>query len=341
MFPLLRLPYLCIQDITNMWELIDLYNFSILSKRAKRISRRKKENDSTVKLEFDYYSISLYRNSRVVLELPTKQFLSDRSQFPLFDPRMCVLLQTTKHLLDVFNCSLDMRDWRLKPPMTKDQLIMMIDWLNGMENEVKKIVIKSATWEMLELFMNRFQRSIRKLYIRNKLGHNDYKSLNFQVKQLFLSNSSKWFHLDFLFSLDCDRIEMYNSILTEEDLNMFLRSWQEGKTNRNLKSFEFQTCSDLDIKKIVKDCGAKLKDPRTTKHEFPHIKCLKDRGNWICGGIHIRGNDGRLAILNGYFDYVEDKDVPEDLIEYYLECLELWNSGIKTWERKCSHFNFF
>uniref|UniRef100_A0A1I7U1C0 FBA_2 domain-containing protein n=2 Tax=Caenorhabditis tropicalis TaxID=1561998 RepID=A0A1I7U1C0_9PELO len=196
---------------------------------------------------------------------------------------------------------------------------------------------------MFELFMNKFRKNVDQLYLHNiKLESNGFilKLLNFKIKQKFVSIYSEWIHLDFLLSLDCEYITAFKNNLSAEDMNMFLRSWQEGKTNRNLKYGKLRMCSDLDVKEVLKDCGGELMDPRTSRIKFSDL-CYPDK--WIHGGIHIRRNDGRLAVIELTGDYLikEDSNVTEKNIEKYLKTVELWNSRDSTWEEDWFHIYIF
>uniref|UniRef100_A0A1I7U1B0 FBA_2 domain-containing protein n=1 Tax=Caenorhabditis tropicalis TaxID=1561998 RepID=A0A1I7U1B0_9PELO len=238
----------------------------------------------------------------------------------------------------------------MKPPLTNDQLIMMIDWLNGIKHEIKEVYIKSATGLMLELFMNRFQRSIEKLEVQDqyiKCEGINYKRLNFEIKNSFSSYSS-WYTLDFLFSMDTKRIDIDCSKFLEEDINMFLRSWQEGKTNRNLNQMDMITVGERDMRKVLKDCEGVLMDPRTTKFEVFEQKNIyssffspREPNKWIHGGIHIRRNDGRLAVIDNSKYWTVNEHVSEKQIEKYEITREIWNSEDDTWFESWFHIYFF
>uniref|UniRef100_A0A1I7UZV5 F-box domain-containing protein n=1 Tax=Caenorhabditis tropicalis TaxID=1561998 RepID=A0A1I7UZV5_9PELO len=327
MFPLLRLPFLCIQNIFDLLDIIELYNFSLISKRAKRISKRRKVNELELQLYSESPSIWIGKKDewRRPLDFERNRFVIGRRNPPAMDPNVSPFLEALQHFMEV--CRFDSVEFELRPPLTDDQLFTMIDWLNGLKTE--NISIRSATWPMFELFMNRFRRSIQKLsFIGQEWNGVIYKHLNFEIKQSFTSNRSDWFNLDFLFSMDTETITSYDTNLSAEDLNVFLRSWQEGKTNRNLKQVKVTTCSKVDMKKVLKGCGGEIMDPRTTKLKFRPF-----RFKWICGGIHIRRNDGRLAVIQNddCSTWKKEEDVPENDIENYLKQLEMWNSEESSW----------
>uniref|UniRef100_A0A1I7U1A9 FBA_2 domain-containing protein n=1 Tax=Caenorhabditis tropicalis TaxID=1561998 RepID=A0A1I7U1A9_9PELO len=204
----------------------------------------------------------------------------------------------------------------------------MIDWLNGMKSEIKRVYVEPATGLMLELFMNRFQRSIEDLEVQDryiKCEEINYKRLHFKIKNSF-SSYSAWYTLDFLFSLGCEQIEAFFTNFSGKELNVFLRSWQEGKTNQKLNRIKISTCRNEIMSHVLKDCEAELIDPRTTKLKFQDPI---DLDIWIHGGIHFRRNDGRLAVIDINYEASEEtkEEVSEKHIQKYLREREMWDSG--------------
>uniref|UniRef100_A0A1I7T4P6 FBA_2 domain-containing protein n=1 Tax=Caenorhabditis tropicalis TaxID=1561998 RepID=A0A1I7T4P6_9PELO len=142
--------------------------------------------------------------------------------------------------------------------------------------------------------------------------------------------------------MDTEQIAANNIDLSEEDLNMFLRSWQEGKTNQGLRVCKL-TVDFFDVRKVLKDCGGQLMDPRTTKLKFPKLgKYGFIDDVWIRGGIHIRRNDGRLAVIqtNNYVYWREGEGAREEDVKEYLRNLEIWNSENRRFVRE-RVFNFY
>uniref|UniRef100_A0A1I7V1B3 Nucleotid_trans domain-containing protein n=1 Tax=Caenorhabditis tropicalis TaxID=1561998 RepID=A0A1I7V1B3_9PELO len=92
------------------------------------------------------------------------------------------------------------------------------------------------------------------------------------------------------------------------------------------------------MKEVLKGCGGELMDPRTTKMKFqePDYPDM-----YIHGGIHIRRNDGRLAVIdiNYYDSYHEDAGTQE--IQKYLSSREIWESKDDYWYEPCFRFFFF
>uniref|UniRef100_A0A1I7U1D6 FBA_2 domain-containing protein n=3 Tax=Caenorhabditis tropicalis TaxID=1561998 RepID=A0A1I7U1D6_9PELO len=227
-------------------------------------------------------------------------------------PNISPFLQATQHFIDVFNCFFEIIEFRLRPLLTDDQLIMFIDWLNGVKNEIREIIILSAMSSLFEVFRNRFRKSINTLTLLDT-DFSDSES----------SNSP----LDFLFNINIERIISHNPNLSAEDLNLFLRSWQEGKTNLNLKQVKFIFWEGKDVKEVLKDCGGELMDPRETK-----IKFRERYDIWYRGGIHIRRNDGRLAVIDtSGHEYWKEDEIYEEHALKYLEDHEIWNSENSPW----------
>uniref|UniRef100_A0A1I7U1D9 FBA_2 domain-containing protein n=1 Tax=Caenorhabditis tropicalis TaxID=1561998 RepID=A0A1I7U1D9_9PELO len=191
MFPLLCLPTSCFQNVTDMWEIIDLYNFSILSQKAKRISRRKQGNYLEVSLNIHKGSLYFSKRSRHVCTMVfgQNQFIVGRRETPLRNVDILSFIDATEHFMDVLNCRIERI--KFKPPLTNDRLIMMIDCLNEMKTEIRAVEIKSATWRIYELFMNRFRKSIEQLCVFESDLESDeivHTRPNFEIKKFFCSN---------------------------------------------------------------------------------------------------------------------------------------------------------
>uniref|UniRef100_A0A1I7V1C1 FBA_2 domain-containing protein n=1 Tax=Caenorhabditis tropicalis TaxID=1561998 RepID=A0A1I7V1C1_9PELO len=299
MFPLLKLPLLCIQEVTDQWDVIELISFSFLSKRAKRISKRRKRNDFNVNLKLNSCSPSLhcdYSNPLPDVRYHEGQELIRSSDISSF-------LENTQHFMDILNCPFERVRFQLEPLITNDQLIGMINWLNGMKNDINEVWIQSATSQMFESIIKRFRKRIRNLNVYEagfQHGGIVHKRLNFEVNHIFTSTESPWIRLDFIFSMNLERISAIITNLSAKDLNLFLKSWQEGKTNQRLKRFLVTTRFDRDIKKVLKGCKAELMDPRTTKLKVRTLDYAGYKDVWIHGGIHIKGNDGRLAVIQNH-----------------------------------------
>uniref|UniRef100_A0A1I7UZQ0 FBA_2 domain-containing protein n=1 Tax=Caenorhabditis tropicalis TaxID=1561998 RepID=A0A1I7UZQ0_9PELO len=335
MFPFFQLPLLCIQDVSDLWEIVELYNFSLLSKRAKRIAKRKKVNNSMVNLHFNSRSIAFMIGPCDVdfyLNFKQNRFIVDSKECVSLETDISPFLKALQHFLDVSNCRFEMVYFELISPLTDDQLIAIIDWMNGLKTAIEQIVIRYATWPMFELFMSRFRKSIselRPLHLDFKRDNIVLKRLNFEIKYTFSSNFCSWFHLDFLFSMDTEKITVYAINLCAEDLNKYIRSWQEGKTSRKVKQVQLRFSTQRDVKEVLKGCGGELMDPRTTKLSFRGISSSGYNYNYfVYGGIYIRGNDGRLAIVetDGQDYWSDNEGSHAERVQTYLKAQDIWNN---------------
>uniref|UniRef100_A0A1I7U1D8 FBA_2 domain-containing protein n=1 Tax=Caenorhabditis tropicalis TaxID=1561998 RepID=A0A1I7U1D8_9PELO len=263
------------------------------------------------------------------------QFVTRRRETPLENTEIPSFIEATNHFMDVLNCRIDSLSLELKPPLTEDQLIVMIDCLNGIKTDIGQVLIVSSTSPPFELFMNRIRKSVSKFYSSiDDSERNVHIPLNFEIKEYF-SSTCPWLHLDSLLNMNTEKISASAINLSAEDLNVFLRSWQEGKTNRKLKSAKLRMSSERDVKEVLKGCEGQLMDPRTTK-----LKCNEcyDLDFFIGGGIHIRGNDGRLAVIdtNGQEWCSNYDDTYEKRVQKYLKEREIWNSenSAEKWMEK-------
>uniref|UniRef100_A0A1I7T4P5 FBA_2 domain-containing protein n=1 Tax=Caenorhabditis tropicalis TaxID=1561998 RepID=A0A1I7T4P5_9PELO len=322
MFPLFLLPLLCIQEVTDLWESVDLYKFSTLSKKAKRISKKRKANPYKVILDVGSHTLTLEKNG-----LRDYVWTFESEEIDLF-----LYLQANQHFMDVFNCPLGITI-DLEPPLTDDQLIMMIDWLNNMKNDIEWVEIQYAIWPMFDIFMNRFKRSVDMFTMHQHMYSSFvYKSPCFEIKQILDSDFSGWFGREFIMNMDPEQILANEIDLSGADLNVFLRSWQEGKTNRGLRVCKLSLNRYFNIREVLKGCGAKMMDPRTTKLYFRSVDGLLHHDIWIYGGFYIRRNDGRLAVIQTYLfqSFKENEDTHWKHIPSFLEARDMWNSENST-----------
>uniref|UniRef100_A0A1I7TU06 FBA_2 domain-containing protein n=1 Tax=Caenorhabditis tropicalis TaxID=1561998 RepID=A0A1I7TU06_9PELO len=141
--------------------------------------------------------------------------------------------------------------------------------------------------------------------------------------------------------MDTEKIIAYETNFSAEDLNIFLRSWQEGKTNQKLKEIKLETRLETDVKEVLKGCGGELMDPRTSKLKFRYPGGDRYLDLCVHGGIHIKETDRRIAVIGGYLNDEEEEDVPEEEIEEYLNNLSNWNSENEHWYKKTYDLFFF
>uniref|UniRef100_A0A1I7V1B4 F-box domain-containing protein n=1 Tax=Caenorhabditis tropicalis TaxID=1561998 RepID=A0A1I7V1B4_9PELO len=334
MFRFLQLPLLCIQEVTDQWDVLEIYNFSLLSKRAKKVAKRNKMGNLTLDFDFRFRSLTFRKNGEAYPELVFEENRFQRrwgirsfSDVPSF-------LEATQHFLDVFKCHFEYVRFELKDTLYRETPILLNNWLNGLKTDIKKVVIDSTTQRMFELFMNGFNRNIEDLSVYGDLNSESVTRSNFEIKHSFNSNSS-FIKLDLLLNIDTKIIELGHTNLEAKEMNKFLRSWQEGKTNHKLKLFKFTFYIREDMKEVLKDCGAEIMDPRTTKLKSWTL----DQGYiWRYGGIHIRRNDGRLAVIQtDQYEYsTEHEDTDPRQLQRYLKALEIWNSEDTSdlWEER-------
>uniref|UniRef100_A0A1I7TTY7 FBA_2 domain-containing protein n=2 Tax=Caenorhabditis tropicalis TaxID=1561998 RepID=A0A1I7TTY7_9PELO len=228
--------------------------------------------------------------------------------------------------MDVFNRRFGVIYFKLEPPLTNDQLIEIINWLNNTKTEIREVIILEATLPMFEIFISSFRKNLDFFdvfaNVSNGIGHQEP---NFQIRRFFFSEYSTWFNHEYLMSLDCEHIQANKMDFSSENMNQFFRSWQEGKTNRRLERCELQLNSYSDVKNALKGCGGELMDPRTTRLKFRSSN--GGHNIWIYGGIHFRGNDGRLAVveLTGTYFSRENDENCQTQIKLYLEEMEKWD----------------
>ncbi|PIC43708.1 hypothetical protein B9Z55_004341 [Caenorhabditis nigoni] len=107
------------------------------------------------------------------------------------------------------------------------------------------------------------------------------------IKQLLIDNGS-WITLDYLMSLKMSTIELWNTNLTNEDMNVIFKSWMEMRSLQNLKSFEINLSNRGDfVEAALKDISYK-KRPSITGRYSSYIRE---------GPFEVTRKDGRMATI--------------------------------------------
>ncbi|CAO4364049.1 unnamed protein product [Caenorhabditis nigoni] len=79
------------------------------------------------------------------------------------------------------------------------------------------------------------------------------------IKQLLIDNGS-WITLDYVMNLKMSTLSLWNTNLTNEDMNVIFKSWMEMKSHQNLKSFEINlTNREKFVEVALKDIPYKMR----------------------------------------------------------------------------------
>uniref|UniRef100_A0A1I7UZR8 FBA_2 domain-containing protein n=1 Tax=Caenorhabditis tropicalis TaxID=1561998 RepID=A0A1I7UZR8_9PELO len=143
----------------------------------------------------------------------------------------------------------------------------------------------------------------------------------------------EWLSLDHLLSMDCKEIDMRNDFISNQEVNLFLKSWKEGKTNSRLErigmKYGYEKVVDWNI--ILKGLKPKIRDLRTTKYKFMKRSMYRNEYViWRHGGIDIQRDDGTIGMicLLSFDALEENEEISQIAIDYFEKYRDKdWNSG--------------
>ncbi|EFO93980.1 hypothetical protein CRE_09781 [Caenorhabditis remanei] len=311
-FPMLRLPFVPLQEVFKAMDPFEIINFSIISKRAKAITKQmsfcprysiRLFIDETLGIEIrgtDKLGLSMYlitpdkRIDGKIVEIERVGFILRRVYKYSKDPvdewkQLCIYVLEIfkKQTIDVLSMTMD--DF-------VDQNVSIIDFLR---TNVKSV-------DVCYLFQSEEENDVNEhaAYLLNNLKVNnvlnfllDMKNGNFDgkipknLKELHIL-SSQWIGYEKLLEIDCKRVVLRDNQISNKQWNLFLKKWIAVETHSNLEYLhldyreieEFKTLVLHDIPHEVVDGGVK----RTINGYLnSHIE--------INGGIDIRRVDGKTA----------------------------------------------
>ncbi|CAL2040067.1 unnamed protein product [Caenorhabditis brenneri] len=344
---ILHLTSLCILEIIENWNLMELYSFSLISKRAEVIAKMKKfptpkkaiistHEGFSVILE---YSESVHwhfkftedgRQSENHLDDPCKKNpIKWESRTFFFQDPVQDGLKFADFLFDLFNVSLTDIDMNLSGVKNPDELMRTIEWIDTQKQlEITKTTVIARTKNLLPLVVQMYQKKTKALHIWALFGNEEPDptvifSPNLELDELYVPQFSNYgMSLDFLLSSNFPKIDMGGQSMTCQDINTFLNSWKSGITNSKLKYCKLSMFCRIDIRTIFKGLKPIVHDPNTTKivHRDGYLnRCFYS-------GIEIQRIDGKRARFNlktYWLKEGEDAEIHQEVVDEYEDSEEL------------------
>ncbi|EFO90318.1 hypothetical protein CRE_19602 [Caenorhabditis remanei] len=318
-FPILRLPFLAIEEVFKAMHPFEIINFSIISKRTKGIA---KQMGFYPKYAIEFYihetlEIRLHGTKNVVSffyvmtpdekmdgKIEEKQWgrFITRREFK-YDP-VDEWKQWFKYVLEIFKKqSIDILAMTLTTFV--EQNVSIIDFLKANEISVdecnlyqrdKKINVDKHTAYLLD---NIKINSVLcyDVYINN----DDFNpKIPKSLQELRIYNS-KWIGYERLLEIDCKSVILEKNRISDKEWNIFLKKWIAMETNKNMEYLELDNIQLDRFRDLV-------------LHDIPHEvvdrgvkRVLKTRRNAtqvISGGIDIKRNDGKTATFFVYREFL-------------------------------------
>ncbi|KAF1771109.1 hypothetical protein GCK72_002934 [Caenorhabditis remanei] len=327
-FRLLKLPLLAFKNILSYWNPDEIFDFSLISKRTKYLTKSLTQKSTSATIFFDP---KLY--VRLVFQLqPYNEHcfaLNDGFRHFRFSTENVIegFLDVLKHLLNIFNASV--KTIHIDAKLGEKDMNLIFKYINNLEQEsILKLYYNCDKTKQIDYLLQSNKKPIEvlelyairdKTYVRETISDSSpiqlYKCLN----TICLSDG------DLLTMLNTVEMDIRKSVLTNEYLNMFLKSWTSGRTNSRLKLAFFRVKETINLRTILKGIPVVKRDPRNTKRYFETQLWGGTYSNWIFGGYDIQLSDGRTATLQ-WHKYKRNSDcspVPVRWIQKYEDVNEM------------------
>ncbi|CAL2043589.1 unnamed protein product [Caenorhabditis brenneri] len=278
-FPLLRLPYLCIEAVILNSEVCDLINFSYISKRTNRLVKSFKSPVSHIVIRLDQDKSIILKPMQFVLELKSTDKL--------------------KNLIELFKCSVDYLNIdgdHLTDPINFDFNFKKINKLFvGGKKEIENHKLKHL--------MEQFEVSDGFILACpiSKDFHCDPKLFEAKFLVLAEKKSAGWVTGDYLSQLgNIHRFDIDYPQFGIKDVVEFITRWFNSIENTTLKAFTVVFENPFSPEDLVLDHLQPMRwDPerRPATMINPWITDLSN-------GLDILRSDGQLATILADDDYV-------------------------------------
>ncbi|EFO91968.1 hypothetical protein CRE_11473 [Caenorhabditis remanei] len=310
-FPLLRLPRLALIPVFQQMESIDVIAFSLLSNRARFMS---KTHGLTV-TSIDIMTV----NHSLVLDI----VLGDDKKLQLFlrlIPEnvldfIGVLVnnkivkwrnlgfsraECIQRIMDVTNCAsiqelkfCETESFHALPILATlpniEQILITQDCNEGFVHKMFEILSKVTS--NIDVFQNRMENleQFQKVLMLNMnsitiklMTPRDPTRLRLSLDDLLICNAV---HLD-----------LFGVMISVKDLNRFFMSWMRNKSNPRLEHLKFITVEEVSTDVLLKGLNV-IEMPRTTTRTFRVYENSRCREKVVTGGMDVMRLDGTQATL--------------------------------------------
>ncbi|EFO84243.1 hypothetical protein CRE_15635 [Caenorhabditis remanei] len=333
-FSLLCLPRLALIEVVKCWNPIEIYLFSRVSRKTKKISKLVKipylklwlnvSNCYYVNVGDPYCGLrshwffQLYPGLRNYERYRTERYLdiysknAGKSIGKLID-----------HCQEIFDCEFGGMSIIIDPVMKSSNLNVFMNWINKHEKLTKIPYLiayseKESDEFYLNWFMNNFKKDIGVLY----LGRSHYVcKVNGKVDELSLYSREK-LDLDHLIRMDCIYMRGGETSLTNRDLNVFMKNWKEMKANERIGFYLIRVKENLDWSIILDGLDGEIRDVRTVRREYTS-PWDEEQVYKVNGGVDITRTDGKVATIGMTFHMIfQDEPLSREMIRDYQRLIQ-------------------
>ncbi|CAL2042886.1 unnamed protein product [Caenorhabditis brenneri] len=351
-FPLFRLPFLALCEILNFYGPQDIIQLSLCSKRSLRVAKKfwkKKEkitaelsvrkvrivklffqNHFSFKKQFFYrfaivdaknYHYQQMHNVRVGDALVPSVQMNEELTVTFWQDKIHGIGQLVSYIKDLFDVPTVPTSITLESEDYENEFIDTMDCLMKIQEPVQDCILQNEgpiTDECLTHLLDSCKIT-GDLKIYGELSTQFSHNWNIHLDGLYISESS-CITLQNLMNINCKHLQLRNSNLTSEDINQFLKHWQNGGNSRiEYASIEMKSINHPIIKSgidIVPQPG-KL---------FRFYSFMSNKVELKRGGLKIQRNDGTTGgcFLNKYsFEFgVDPFEFEVDPFDFRLDPFE-------------------
>ncbi|EFO93991.1 hypothetical protein CRE_09808 [Caenorhabditis remanei] len=311
-FPILRLPFLAIEEVFKAMDPFEIIKFSMISKRTKGIAK----NMSF----YSKYSIQINYDEEPQVSVVGPKYMTacfhiftsneekngkvedrdwdDRNELLVWkysDNLIEEWKQLSKHVLEIFKKqTIDVL--RMTMDAFVDQNVSIIDFLKTNWKSVndchlyqtrqEKNVDEHTAYFLDNITINANLLSL--LNIKNK--HFDGK-IPKNLKEIHIENS-KWIGYERLLEIDCKHVTLENDEISNKEWNLFLKKWIAMETNQNLVFLELDYTDLEEFRdRVLHDIPYEVVSEEVSRI----VPCHYNQTQKMNGGIDIRRIDGKTA----------------------------------------------
>ncbi|PIC52829.1 hypothetical protein B9Z55_002771 [Caenorhabditis nigoni] len=302
-FPFLKLHYVAIREVLKALDPLDHVNFSKASKSCRRLSTIRKPY--TVKLTFANRPLITFCNGPIEYVVKWTVF-REKDGNRVFWKQYSVdnLYKYSENSLDAVN---ELKEYHLYVKSLMSVEIDTVEWqmsyFNGLcRKDVDWLRANAPEFPALSVLgTNQRQEDLE--YILDNLKFTKSLKINVNVieprplripdtlEELRISYGS-WITLDYIMSLKMRRLAFRGTYLTNQDINVFFKSWLEMKSHHDLERFETNLTNREDFIAIgLRDIPYRMGSMR----HLPGWSYIS-----VQGSFEVTRNDGLTASVCTY-----------------------------------------
>ncbi|KAF1754726.1 hypothetical protein GCK72_021290 [Caenorhabditis remanei] len=304
-FPLLRLPWLALVPVFEQMEQIDVIAFSLLSKRAKNLSKTLRKISAgsiniTVRSHYPRITINLRDDTSVGLSLYTEKVPNAANRCGVLNKTMScekgsiTVAKLVERIASVTSCE-SLEYVVLRGPLQLEvcdtlalltklgQLIIVHDCSDSFAKKALKIVSPVTT-----------EITLYRIPFETKYGFQNFLKSN--LNYLYIYNCFSRFTLDDLLVTNALKLKLIQVKLKARDISQFLTKWFHSKHNSRLEHLSLfldEVVNEMCLPRVLKA----VPFPRNRERTFFYSKQLDTSSESFCGGYDIKRTDGKKATI--------------------------------------------